>query len=60
LVKFRKAQGELEDAEDRAKSLESTLSKLRSRNRSSVSTGRSTSTGRTIKSVSVSRISSSR
>ncbi|XP_046351162.1 myosin heavy chain, striated muscle-like isoform X8 [Haliotis rufescens] len=37
LAKFRKVQHELEDAEERADSAESTLQKLRAKNRSSVS-----------------------
>jgi hypothetical protein len=51
LSKYRKAQSELEDAEERAESSEASLTKLRTKNRSSVSTTR------TIKSVSVSRAS---
>jgi hypothetical protein len=53
LSKYRKAQSELEDAEERAESSEASLTKLRTKNRSSVSTTR------TIKSVSVSRASPS-
>ena len=53
LSKYRRAQGELEDAEDRADSSESSLSKLRSRSRGSVSTTR------TVKSVSINRMSPS-
>lgn len=53
LSKYRKAQSELEDAEERAESSEASLTKLRTKNRSSVSTTR------TIKSVSVNRTSPS-
>ena len=53
LSKYRKAQSELEDAEERAESSEASLTKLRTKNRSSVSTTR------TMKSVSVSRTSPS-
>merc|ERR1719474_820512 len=37
LAKYRKVQNELEDAEERADSADSALSKLRAKNRSSVS-----------------------
>ncbi|XP_076459071.1 myosin heavy chain, striated muscle-like isoform X3 [Babylonia areolata] len=40
LAKFRKVQNELEDAEERADTAEGTLSKLRAKNRSSVSVSR--------------------
>ncbi|MEH0877557.1 hypothetical protein V6M80_03895, partial [Enterococcus faecium] len=40
LAKFRKVQNELEDAEERADNAEGTLSKLRAKNRSSVSVSR--------------------
>ena len=41
LAKYRKVQNELEDAEERADSAEGSLQKLRVKNRSSVSTARS-------------------
>merc|ERR1719481_389509 len=40
LAKYRKVQNELEDAEERADSADSALSKLRAKNRSSVSVSR--------------------
>ncbi len=40
LAKYRKVQHELEDAEERADIAENTLSKLRAKNRSSVSSTR--------------------
>ena len=43
LAKFRKVQNELEDAEERADTAEGTLSKLRAKNRSSVSVSRTSS-----------------
>ncbi|CAG2223441.1 MYH6_7 [Mytilus edulis] len=52
LAKYRKVQAELEDAEERAESSEASLTKLRTKNRSSMSSTR------TIKSVSVSNMSS--
>ncbi|XP_023210290.1 myosin heavy chain, muscle-like isoform X18 [Centruroides sculpturatus] len=45
LAKFRKAQQELEDAEERADLAENAVSKLRARNRSSASVGRAMSPG---------------
>ena len=43
LAKFRKAQHDLEDAEERAGQAENQLAKLRAKNRSSVSAGRGNS-----------------
>lgn len=40
LAKYRKVQNELEDAEERADTAEGSLSKLRAKNRSSVSVSR--------------------
>merc|ERR1719463_188491 len=45
LAKYRKVQNELEDAEERADSADSALSKLRAKNRSSVSMSRGASAG---------------
>ncbi|BFZ03204.1 hypothetical protein BsWGS_06243 [Bradybaena similaris] len=44
LAKYRKVQSELEDAEERADTAEGSLSKLRAKNRSSVSTARTSAT----------------
>ena len=43
LAKYRKVQAELEDAEERADTAEGTVSKLRLKNRSSVSVSRGSS-----------------
>ena len=43
LSKFRKIQGELEDAEERASQAENQLNKLRAKNRSTISAGRGSS-----------------
>ena len=43
LAKFRKIQHDLEDAEERADQAENQLSKLRAKNRSTVSAGRGSS-----------------
>ena len=45
LAKYRKVQHDLEEAEERADMAENTLSKLRAKNRSSVSATRTTSAG---------------
>ena len=42
MVKYRKVQHELEDAEERADMAENTLAKLRAKNRTSVSAPRAT------------------
>ncbi|BFZ17428.1 hypothetical protein BsWGS_20467 [Bradybaena similaris] len=55
LAKYRKVQNELEDAEERADSAEGSLSKIRAKNRSSVSVSRtSASPGQSATSVTVS------
>ena len=45
LAKYRKVQNELEDAEERADSSDSALTKLRAKNRSSMSVSRTSSSG---------------
>merc|ERR1712226_1309954 len=64
LAKYRKVQNELEDAEERADSADSALSKLRAKNRSSVSMSRGASAGpagelSSSSSVSIRRVSQS-
>ncbi len=46
LAKYRKVQHEYEEAEERADAAENTLSKLRAKNRSSVSASRSMEGGK--------------
>jgi len=55
LAKYRKVQTELEDAEERADSADSALSKLRAKNRSSVSVSRTSASPGVVSSTSVRR-----